>query len=236
MRLRLPSFLLLLLLGIAGLYATRPAQACPLAAGCHHPCCRAPLTSPPAAPPSALMWGSLAAAAVGAFAAEVLRRKKEREKRLQEYYNRPQVEPEGKNNRLTGKQIARAYQNAMNQFKAKLQQAQALGMSAAQAAQLKANALKSGKIGASLDAAKGYIAQKEAEEAARDAAYHEWREKSPTPRRRPDPPSTWRSGNSRNTPNPPAGSSSRPINVIARASGQSRSRRKHQLPPPRLRQ
>ena len=72
----LPSFLLLLLLGIAGLYATRPAQACPLAAGCHHPCCRAPLTSPPAAPPSALMWGSLAAAAVGAFAAEALRRKR----------------------------------------------------------------------------------------------------------------------------------------------------------------
>ncbi len=36
----LPSFLLLLLLGIAGLYATRPAQACPLAADCQNPCCQ----------------------------------------------------------------------------------------------------------------------------------------------------------------------------------------------------
>jgi len=35
-----PSFLLLLRV-ITGLYVVRPAQACPLAAGCHHPCCRA---------------------------------------------------------------------------------------------------------------------------------------------------------------------------------------------------
>ena len=71
-----PSFLLLLRV-ITGLYVVRPAQACPLAADCQNPCCRAPLTSPPAAPPSALMWGSLAAAAVGAFLAEMLRRRRE---------------------------------------------------------------------------------------------------------------------------------------------------------------
>jgi len=133
--------------------------------------------APSANSPSTILWGATAAAAAGAFAAEALRRKKEREQEIEDYYrSRPvKIEAEGKGGRLTGGQITRAYQASLNNLKATLQKAQALGMSAEQAAQLKANALKSGKIGASLDAAKGYIAQKEAEEAARDAAYHEWR-------------------------------------------------------------
>lgn len=108
-----------------------------------------------------LMWGATAAAAAGAFAAEVLRRKKEREQQLEDYHNRPKIESEGKGNRLTGNQIARAYQAAKNNFMATLQKAQGMGMSAEQAAQLKANVAASGKIGASLDAAKEYIARME---------------------------------------------------------------------------
>ena len=110
-----------------------------------------------------LVWGATAAAAAGAFAAEALRRKKEREQEIEDYYrSRPvKIEAEGKGGRLTGGQIARAYQNAMNQFKAKLQQAQTLGMSAEQVEQLNDDVAKSGKIGASLSAAKEYIARLE---------------------------------------------------------------------------
>jgi len=107
--------------------------------------------------------GATAAAAAGAFLSEALRRKKEREQQIEDYYrSRPvKVEAEGKGGRLTGGQIARAYQTSLNNLKATLQNAQGMGMSAEQAAQLKADVAKSGKIGASLGAAKEYIARLE---------------------------------------------------------------------------
>ncbi len=77
--------------------------------------------------------------------------------------------------RKIGGQIARAYQAAKNAFTAALQKAQAMGMSAEQAEQLQEDVATSGKIGASLDAANGYIAQKEQERAERAAAYRAWR-------------------------------------------------------------
>ncbi len=64
-----------------------------------------------------LMWDATAAAAAGAFLSEALRRKQEREQQIEDYYrSRPvKVEAEGKGGRMTGKQIARAYQAVVEQ-------------------------------------------------------------------------------------------------------------------------
>jgi hypothetical protein len=124
--------------------------------------------APSANSPSTILWGATASAAAGAFAAETLRRKREYEKRLADYHSRPKIEAEGKGGRLTGKQIARAYQAAKNNFKAKLQQAQALGMSKSEADRLLKQVNTTGKIGASLGAAEEYVKQKANEKHVQD--------------------------------------------------------------------
>jgi hypothetical protein len=115
------------------------------------------------------MWGATAAAAAGAFVTEALRRKKEREQQIEDYYrSRPmKIEAEGKGGRMTGNQIAKACQAAKDNFKTTLQKAQGMGMSAEQAEQLEADVAASGKIGESLGAAEGGMVKEKQNEAAR---------------------------------------------------------------------
>jgi hypothetical protein len=66
-------------------------------------------------------FGHVGTTAAKAFAAEALRRKQEREQQIEDYYrSRPvKIEAEGKGGRLTGGQIAKAYQAAKDNFKAR---------------------------------------------------------------------------------------------------------------------
>ena len=100
--------------------------------------------------PSNILWGATATAAIGAFAAEITRRK-EAEQAARRAANA------AKNQRL--KQIAAAYQASVTAFKAALNQARRLGLSEADTAKLKENIVKTGKIGAALSATKDFVTQ-----------------------------------------------------------------------------
>ena len=100
--------------------------------------------------PSNILWGATATAAIGAFAAEITRRK-EAEQAAQRAANA------AKNQRR--KQIAAAYQASVTNFKAALNQARRLGLSEEDAAKLKDDIAKTGKIGAALGAAKDFVTQ-----------------------------------------------------------------------------
>ena len=99
---------------------------------------------------SNILWGATATAAIGAFAAEITRRK-EAEQAARRAANAARNQAR--------KQIAAAYQASVTNFKAALNQARRLGLSEADAAKLKENVVKTGKIGAALGVAKDFVTQ-----------------------------------------------------------------------------
>jgi len=99
-----------------------------------------------------------ATALLGATLAEWQRKREEEEaRRAAEYKERLA------NGRGSYREAAINYQRSLDNFRATLNDAVNKGMSSAEADQLKANVINSGKIGASLGAAQGYIAKKEKE-------------------------------------------------------------------------
>lgn len=116
---------------------------------------------------SNIVWGAAAAAAIGAFAAQI-----EEWKRRQEELKRAQRIASVRRHNA----IARAYQASLDNFKATLI---ANGISEEQASVLKSQAIVNGSITSMLGAATSAVTQAKSvkeEEEARQEAYQEWRE------------------------------------------------------------
>jgi hypothetical protein len=112
-------------------------------------------TSPTTDFQSSVLWGASATAAIGAFAAEIARRKQEEEEAKQaRRIERNGTEPKAR------KLIAMAYQASLKNFNAELKQAEAMGMSRQEAEKLKKDIANTGKIGSSLNKAQNFITQK----------------------------------------------------------------------------
>ncbi|HEY2981129.1 MAG TPA: Ig-like domain repeat protein, partial [Anaerolineales bacterium] len=111
-------------------------------------------------PNSDILWGAAAAVAIGAFNAEILRKKQEEAAAAAERA----AHRKGKKDKgpLSYKQIAAAYQASLNNFKAALKNAQAAGMSTAQADALRSQVAQEGKIGGALGAVQSYVAPRPA--------------------------------------------------------------------------
>ena len=115
-------------------------------------------TAPAPISTSNILWGAAATALLGATLAEWQRKREEdAARRAAEYKERLA------NGRGSYREAAINYQRSLDNFRATLNDAVNKGMSNAEADQLKANVINSGKIGASLGAAQGYIAKKEKE-------------------------------------------------------------------------
>lgn len=103
---------------------------------------------------SSVLWGASATAAIGAFAAEIARRKREEEEaRAAQRAANAEINQ-------ARKRIAAAYRASLNSFNAAVEKARAFGMSETEADKLKTDVVKSGKIGASLGAAQEYVVRK----------------------------------------------------------------------------
>ncbi len=103
---------------------------------------------------SSVLWGASATAAIGAFAAEIARRKQEEEEaRAAQRAANAEINQ-------ARKRIAAAYRASLNNFNAAVEKARAFGMSETEADKLKTDVVKSGKIGASLGAAQEYVVHK----------------------------------------------------------------------------
>ena len=112
-------------------------------------------TSPTTDFQSSVLWGASATAAIGAFAAEIARRKQEEEEAKQaRRIERNGTEPKAR------KLIAMRYQASLRNFNAQLKQAEAMGMSRQEAEKLKKDVANTGKIGISLNNAQNFVTQK----------------------------------------------------------------------------
>jgi len=140
------------------------------------------------------------------------------------YYNRPQIEPEGKNNRLTGKQIARAYQRAMQLFEERLQKK---NLTAAEAETFVKQARAAGSISSVEGAASEYAAQKQAradwieQEEAADAAFVQ---EMLTAQQPPNPAFDMAKWKQQDYAESARWEPPQPIRLIGRGSGRSRSK------------
>lgn len=114
-----------------------------------HTWTKAPDSANPVIPQSAILWGAAATALVGATLADWKRKRDEEEQRARE--ERQASGPS------SYRQIAMAYQASLNNFKATVAKAVALGMSAKEAQALKDQVSNSGKIGVSLNTVTNHI-------------------------------------------------------------------------------
>ena len=100
---------------------------------------------------SPVLWGASATAAIGAFAAEIAARR-----RQEEAARRKSRSPyAGVNQRR--KQLRAAYAASVRNFKAKLNQAQAMGMSKLRVEKMRATFSSTGKIGGLFATAQNYV-------------------------------------------------------------------------------
>jgi hypothetical protein len=125
-----------------------------------HTWTKAPTSAAPAIPQSSILWGAAATALVGATLADWKRKRDEEERRAREERQANGPSPYRK--------IAMAYQASLNNFKATVAKAVALGMSAKEAQALKSQVINSGKIGASLNMATNHITREVEAANARD--------------------------------------------------------------------
>ncbi len=114
---------------------------------------------------SNILWGVTAAAAVGAFLAE----EAERKRKGDEAARLEHIEKTDRGDGLSYREIGRAYQASLDNFRAVLKQAEEMGLSAQEAAKLKQDIITSGKIGASLGSVRVYIQDEERKRAEEEA-------------------------------------------------------------------